>query len=125
MIAIGPKKFAQWFNGKYVGSHRQITADDVKDMAVSKLIHRHGYYSTSIDGETVRAVLQYEQLRESRSEHQEQAEKALACRICGRPLPPVPEGKPGRPREYCAECEPQRTKDRQTRSRRRRRTLHP
>ena len=45
MITSNPKRFAQWFNGKYIGSHRQITAEDVRDMAVCGLIHRHGYYS--------------------------------------------------------------------------------
>jgi len=123
MITSGPKKFVEWFNEKYPGAYRRIGEEDVKDMTVGGLIHRHGYYGGLLDGEIVRAVLQYEQRRESRSLQQEQVEKALTCKICGQPLPETPERKTGRPREYCSDCEPQRIRQRQKSLRHRRRQL--
>jgi hypothetical protein len=69
VITSNPTKFAQWFNEKYTGAYRRINTSDVKDMTDCGLIHRHQYYSGSEDGETIRAVLQYEKLRENRSLH--------------------------------------------------------
>ena len=62
-----PEAVVTYFNEKYPGAYRQITAEDVEDMTTSGLIGRYRYYSTSQDGETIRGLLQYEQLREKRS----------------------------------------------------------
>jgi hypothetical protein len=121
VFITSPKAFAEWFNEKYIGACHHITPEDVKDMTVCGLIHRHGYYSESMDGETVRAVLQYEQLRENRSAQQEKEKNPPTCKICGQPLLPKPEGKAGRHKEYCSDCEPCRNRDRQKRLRHRRR----
>jgi hypothetical protein len=121
VIASSPKKFAEWFNEKYIGVYRQIATEDVKDMTDCGLIHHRGYYSGSQDGETIKAVLQYEKLREHRSAEQEKEKNPPPCKICGQPLPPNPEGKAGRHKEYCSGCERYRIKDRQKRLRHRRR----
>jgi hypothetical protein len=112
MITSSPKKFAEWFNGKYIGTYYKITSEDIKDMTTCGLIHRYEYYSGSIDGETVRGVLQFEKLRESRT-IQKAIEKILpTCKICGQPIPPQLSVKPGRPREYCPQCQPRRARER-------------
>ena len=60
-----------------------------------------------MDGETVRAVFQYEQMREQRSAQQAKEQKHLTCKRCGLPLPTKSEIKRGRDREQCIECESQ------------------
>ena len=122
-MTSNPNRFAAWFNERYIGAYRQITAEDVEEMTVCGLIGRFRYYSPPQDGETIRGILQYEQLREKRSE-QESAEDKLEppkCKMCGRPLPIEPEDKGGRPKEYCSGCEQFRNKERQRKLRRRRR----
>ncbi|MBA7599411.1 hypothetical protein ES703_06444 [subsurface metagenome] len=59
------ERFAAQFNAKLPGAYRQITAQDVRAMTDCGLIRRYGYYIHS-DLETVRAVLQYEQILEKR-----------------------------------------------------------
>ncbi|MFC1938452.1 hypothetical protein ACFLWH_02210, partial [Chloroflexota bacterium] len=61
MYSTNPKAFADWFNLKYPGAYRSITTNDIADMTTCGLIGRYRYYSPSQDGETIRAVLQYEQ----------------------------------------------------------------
>ena len=118
-----PDKLAIWFDQKYPGAYRQITAEDVRHMTACDLIGRYRSYSTSQDGETVRGILQYEQMREKRSTQQTPngQQGQPTCKMCDQPLPIEPEDKTGRPREYCSECERSRNKDRQKRLRRRRR----
>jgi hypothetical protein len=69
MVTSSPEKFAEWFNDKYPGVYCKVVTDDVKDMKNCGLLYRYGYYSGSSDGETIRAVLRYEQLREKRHSH--------------------------------------------------------
>ena len=71
------------------------------DMTTSRLIGHYRYYSKALDGETIRALLEYEQLREKRSQ-QKSAEDKLEppkCRMCRQPLSPESESKTGRPKE--------------------------
>ena len=117
MITSNPYKFAEWFNYKYPGAYRQLTFEDVKHLTDCGLIPRYGYYSGSIDGELIRRIVQYEQLRENRSANQDKEKKLLICKSCGQPLVPNPESKPGRPKEYCSECESFRNKERQRKAR--------
>lgn len=121
MLTSSPKTFAEWFNDKYPGAYRQVGAEDVKDMTDSGLLYHRGYYSGSIDGETIRCVLQYEQMRKNRLTQQDKENKLLLCKICNQPLLPNPEGKVGRHREYCSECELARYRNRQKKSYYRRR----
>jgi len=59
------QKFADQFNRKVPGAYRQITVDDARDMVVRGLIGKFDCL-LNLDIETVRAVLQYEELRQSR-----------------------------------------------------------
>jgi hypothetical protein len=121
VITSNPTKFAQWFNEKYTGAYRRISTGDVKDLTECGLIQHRDYYSGSMDGETIRAILQYEKLREKRSTEQNKDKDYPSCKRCGQPLPLNEEVKPGRHKEYCPECEPFRSKERQRHYRRRRR----
>jgi hypothetical protein len=107
-LITSPEKFADEVNAKLLGAHRQITVGDVRDMTTCGLIGKYGYYM-HIDIETVRAILQYEQLRLNRQKRDEIRDKngAIHCRRCGVVLA-KPEGKKGRPREYCPDCESSR-----------------
>jgi len=69
-LIVKPEDFAAWFNKAIPGAYRSITAQDVHDMVTSGLIGRYGYY-IQLDIETVRAILQYEQLRENRKKKDE------------------------------------------------------
>jgi hypothetical protein len=65
MFINTPETFAEWFNVTYPSSYRKITGEDVRDLTVCGLIYRDGrYFSRDKDGETIRAILQYEQMRE-------------------------------------------------------------
>ena len=103
---LTPDKFAALFNSMVPGAYRQVTAQDVQDMTRCGLIGRYGYYGRA-DIETVRAILQYEQIRRDR---EQQANVARKCKRCGEVLPDC-DGV-GRPKEYCAECESFRGKER-------------
>jgi len=118
------ERFAAQFNTKLPGAYRQITAQDIRDMTDCGLIRRYGYYIHS-DLETVRAVLQYERLIEKRMKKPtgEDKPEQLCCKICGDSLPTRPEGRKGRPREYCSKCESLRHKDRYKKWRIRRKAL--
>jgi len=115
-----PDKFAAWFNAKVPGAYRRITAQDARLMTTCGLIGKYGgYYRTDL--ETVRGLLQYEYLRQKAEERPpEDGSHPACCRLCGEPLPPEPEGKVGRPREYCRQCEALRARERQRKLRERR-----
>jgi len=124
MFINSPNKFAVWFNEKYMGAYRKITAEDVRDMTACRLIGRYRSYSKSLDGETIRGILQYEQLRDKRSAIQTTEDKleSMKSKTCEQPLPPEPEkNKTGRPKEYCSGYESLRNKERKKKSRRQRR----
>lgn len=113
MFINNAEAFARWFNRKYPGAYREITAEDIEEMAQCGLICRYQYYSTSKDGETVRGVLQYEQLRQNRQNRNEirDANGAIHCRRCGALLTKS-DNKRGRPKEYCPQCAPVRGRER-------------
>ena len=108
-LIVRPEEFAKWFTKAIPGAHRQITTQDVRDMTTCGLIGRYGYY-IHLDIETVRAILQYEKLRQNRQKRDElrDSEGIMHCRRCGVALS-KPDGKCGRPREYCTDCESSRT----------------
>ena len=108
-LTTRPDKFAAEVNAKLLGAHRQITVDDVRDMTTCGLIGRYGYYG-NLDLEMVRCILLYEQLRENRQKRDEikDSDGSIHCRRCGVALP-RPDGKRGRPHEYCSGCESSRT----------------
>jgi len=124
-MTSNPNRFAAWFNMTYQGAHRRITTEDVEDMTTCGLIGRYRYYSTSQDGEIIRGILQYEQLREKRStqEATDDKEEPPSCKLCGEPLPPQCVGKRGRPRQYCPSCQSYRATERYRRWRKRKRRL--
>ena len=108
-----PDKFATMFNSTVPETYRHITAQDIRDMTECGLIRRYGYY-IRLDLEMVMAILKYEKLREKRLQKPpvEDRLEPPRCKRCRQPLPPQPEGKIGRPREYCTDCEPARSKER-------------
>ena len=112
--STNPAKFASWFNSVVPGAYRKITTQDIRDMETCGLIRRHGGYYHHTDLEMVRGILQYEQMREKRSakEAKEDEHNLPSCKMCGLPLPIEPEGKKGRPREHCSNCELFRNKER-------------
>lgn len=107
-LITSPGKFADFFNAKVPGAYRQVTADDIRGLTSCGLIGKYGEY-LKLDIETVRAVLQYEQLRQSRQKRDEikDSDGSIHCRSCGAVLA-KPESKRGRPREYCTDCESSR-----------------
>ena len=112
-LIVRPEDFAEWFAKTILeGAYRSITAQDVRDMTTCGLIGRYGYYM-QLDIETVRAILQYEQLRENRQKRDEIRDKnsSIHCRRCGVALA-KPKAKRGRPVEYCPDCEPFRGRER-------------
>ncbi|MBN2185937.1 MAG: hypothetical protein JW732_00575 [Dehalococcoidia bacterium] len=60
-LITSPEKFAVLFNAKMPGAYGQVTADNIREMTTCGLIGRYGYF-IHLDIETVRAILQYEQL---------------------------------------------------------------
>ena len=122
MYNTSPNKFAIWFNEKYPGGHRRITADDVRDMTECGLIGRHGFYLRAELG-TIMGILQYEEMWAKRSAQESADDRPdlPSCKICGQPLPIEPRDKSGRPKEYCHKCESLRNKERQKKLRDRRR----
>jgi hypothetical protein len=74
MFVTSPEKFAEWFNAKIPGTNRKITAADVRLMTECNLIGRYRFYERQ-DLETIRGILQYEQLRENRPVQQAEEEK--------------------------------------------------
>ena len=115
---LRPNRFAEWFNRVAPGAYRQITAEDVQDMTQCGLIGRYGEYM-QLDIETVRAVLQYEQLRQNRQKRADirDSDGSIHCRRCSVVLA-KPDGRRGRPREYCRDCETSRSTMRDRKRRR-------
>lgn len=111
-LTTRPDKFAAEVNAKLPGAHRQITVDDVRDMVACGLIGKFDCF-LDLDLETVRAILQYEQLRQNRQKRVEirDSEGIIQCRRCGVVLT-KPDGKRGRPHEYCPGCELFRVRER-------------
>jgi len=107
-LISNPQKFADLFNAKVPGAYRQISADDVRHMTTCGLIVRYGDY-IRLDIETVRAILQYEQLRQNRQKRADikDSDGSIHCHSCGVVLV-KPDGKRGSPREYCVDCESSR-----------------
>jgi len=107
-----PEQFAEWFNRVVPGAYRDITVEDVQDMTTCGLIRRYGEYM-QLDIETVRAILQYEQLRQNRQIRDEirDSEGIMHCRRCHAELPKA-KARRGRPNEYCAKCQPFRGRER-------------
>jgi len=111
-LIVRPEDFAEWFNKAIPGAYRQITAEDVRDMTTCGLIGRYGYYMQP-DIETVRAILQYEQLRQNRQKRADirDDDGVIHCRLCGVVLA-RPKAKRGRPNEFCDKCQPFRGRER-------------
>ncbi len=107
---VSPDKFAEWFSLKVLGAYRKVTAEDVKLMQQVGLICKYGYYIRA-DLETVRSVLQYEQIRNERSEKACLKDAPRICKRCGKSLPEN-EVRKGRPKEYCPDCESFRGRER-------------
>lgn len=61
---LSPDRFAEWLN-RVVPAYRKITPEDARDLTECGLIGKYQYYGRA-DLETVRAILQYEQMREER-----------------------------------------------------------
>ena len=112
-LIFSPDKFAEWFNTVVPGAYRKIDAEDVRDMTDYGLIGRYQYYGRT-DLETVRAILNYEQLRQNRNRRNEirDDEGMIHCRRCGVVLPTKAQDKRGRPKEYCSDCEAFRARER-------------
>ena len=125
MFINSPKEFADWFNKKYPGAYRPITAVDVRNLTECGLIGRYRSYSPFQDGETIRGILQYEQLRQKESTQESTVDKLELpkCKMCDYILPPEPEDKKGRPREYCTSCESSRNRERYRKWRKRKKKL--
>ncbi|MFC1848126.1 hypothetical protein ACFLXV_02290 [Chloroflexota bacterium] len=68
-----PGRFATKFNSTLPGAYRQVTEDDIRQMAQYGLIGRCGFFDRS-DQETVRGLLQYEQFRERATEREMELE---------------------------------------------------
>ena len=120
MPIVSPDKFAAEFNAAVPGAYRSITANDIRDMAECGLIGRYGYYGR-LDLETVRSILQYEQLRQNRQKKDEirDSDGAIHCRRCGALLATQTDSKKGRPKEYCTDCEAYRGRERHKKWRKR------
>jgi hypothetical protein len=108
-LITSAEKFADLFNAKVPGAYRQITVDDVRDMVACGLIGKFDCF-LNLDLETVRGILQYEQLRQNRQRKDEirDDDGVIHCRGCGMVLPEA-DGKRGRPREYCPDCKSSRS----------------
>lgn len=123
-IITNPDKFTKWLKAMVPDTYRQLAIEDIRLMTSISLIKRYKYYSRQ-DLETVRAILQYERLREKRIEKDEA--KAVfdvpRCKRCGEPLPQKPEDKKGRPKEYCASCESSRSRERNRKWRRKKQVV--
>ena len=111
-LIVRAEDFADLFNAKVPGAYRKVSSDDIRDMTTCGLIGRYGYY-IHLDIETVRAILQYEQLRQNRQKKNEIRDEdgVIHCRGCGVVLA-KPDDRKGRPHEYCPGCESSRATER-------------
>ena len=108
---VSPDKFAEWFNSVVPGAYRKIIAQDIRDLTKCGLIGRYGQYYRA-DLETVRATLLYELLRDERERKACLKDAPKTCKRCDQPLSSQPNGRRGRPSEYCLDCEPFRGRER-------------
>ena len=83
-LIVKPEGFAAWFTRVMPGAYRQVSADDIRDMTACGLIGRYDCY-IQLDIETVRAILQYEQLRQNRQKRADirDSDGSIQCRRCG------------------------------------------
>jgi hypothetical protein len=123
MLITSPEAFVEWFTLEVSGAYRILTVQDAKDMTECGLIGRYGFYGRQ-DSETVRGILQYEQLRQKRIKEQSIEDKfePLKCKSCGQPLAIPLQNKRGRHKEYCLICEPRRVRERYKKWRMKRQT---
>ena len=107
---VRAEDFANLFNAKVPGAYRQVTADDIRLLTQFGLIGRYNFYDTTYDVQTIIGILNYERLTQQRTRKgvQEASPEPAQCKSCGQALPTEPEGKKGRPREYCTDCESSR-----------------
>lgn len=122
-LIVKPEDFVAWFNKAIPDAYRQVTSDDIRLLPECGLIGRYGYY-IHLDIETVRAVLQYEQLQQNRQKRDEIRDEdgVIHCSRCGVALT-KPKTKRGRPREYCPDCESSRATRRYQKWRRKMKTV--
>ncbi len=94
MLITSSEKFAAYFNMKIPGAYRMITGQDVRDMIECGLVRKYGGYYSQADLERIRAILQYEQMREKRPTQPtlEDKQEPPKCKRCKQPLPLEPEG---------------------------------
>ena len=111
-LIVRSEDFVEWFAKAIPGAFRSIDVEDVQDMTTCGLIGRFDHY-IHLDIETVRAILQYEQLRHNRQKRDEirDDDGAIHCRGCGVVLA-KPDGRKGRPNEFCDKCQPFRGRER-------------
>jgi len=83
VFVSSPEKFADWFNSKILNACRKVTADDVRIMTECNLIGRYRFYGRQ-DLETIRGILQYEQLRENRPVQQDKEKKPRPANAAGK-----------------------------------------
>ncbi len=116
MIIDTTLEFTKWFNEKFSRVNRKITLDDVRLMTEGRLIGKYSYY-TKDDGETVRGILLYEQMRPRILEKVEMkpVNATRRCKKCGRLLPYLRRVRKGRHKEYCRRCNPVRLRERHRR----------
>ena len=74
-VVADPVKFAARFNLTVSGAYRHVTCDDIRQMEQCGLIGRSGFFDRS-DLETVRGILQYEQLRQEAARKEIESELA-------------------------------------------------
>jgi hypothetical protein len=121
MFITSPDRFAEWFKYEVPGAYREITAQDIRVMNGCGLIGRYGFYGRQ-DLETIRGILQYEQMRAKIIEKTEtkSIDAVRCCKNCGQPLSDIQPIKKGRHKEYCPLCESSRSKERYRKWRRER-----
>ena len=76
-MLTSPDKFAAVFTTTFPGAYRIVTVQDVRDMTECRLIGKYGEYYGRADLETVRCILQYEQMREKQSAQYTREEQHL------------------------------------------------
>ena len=118
-LIVKPEDFVAWLAKAIPGAYRSITAQDIQDMTTCGLIGKYGYYG-NLDLEMVRCILLYERLKQAREKKNEIRDKngSIHCRRCGAVLA-KPDGRKGRPNEFCDKCQPFRGRERYRKWRRR------
>ena len=124
MFITSPEVFADLFNTKIPDAYRKVTSNDVRLMTECHLIGKYNFYIMD-DLETVRGILEYEQLREKRPAQStiENSHEPPKCKMCGELLHLQPSGKKGRLKEYCQQCQSARVTERYRRWRKKRKEV--